>query len=161
MKRNQLEAAFPLTQSVRRLFHKLSSGAAALHRDTDISVGMRGVLESVVDGGAQTVPQLARARPVTRQHIQGLVNALIDGGYVAYSDNPGHRRSKLVGATEKGRRAFQALRDVETRAFGRLTVDITPGEMAAARSVLDRLIAALGGHEWRSIVERETSQTKE
>ena len=155
MKRSQIQALHPLSLSVRRLFHLLESGAAALHGESDISVGMRAVLESVIDGGPQTVPQMARARPVTRQHIQGLVNPLIDGSYVEYVDNPAHRRSKLVAATKKGRRAFQALRDVETHALGQLPLDVTPEEIDAATSVLHRLTTAFKSREWRSIVERE------
>ena len=99
MNQKQLKSFYPLTLCVRRLFHKLSYGVAALHQNSSVSVGMRAVLESVIDGGPQTVPHMAKIRPVTRQHIQTLVNELLDGNYVEYIDNPAHKRSKLVAPT--------------------------------------------------------------
>jgi hypothetical protein len=64
MNKNQLDAFYPMALAVPRLFHKLAHGVAALHRDSDVTIGMRAVLESVIDGGPQTVPHMARVRPV-------------------------------------------------------------------------------------------------
>lgn len=161
MNRAQLKAFYPLTLAVRRLFHKLGHGVAALHQDTDVSVGMRAVLESVIDGGPQTVPQMARVRPVTRQHIQGLVNALLEGGYVEYADNPAHKRSKLVIATKRGKAVFQALRERETAAFRRARIDVTAEELVAATRVLRALIATFDGPEWRAVLDRLSSSKEE
>jgi len=161
MNQRQLDAFYPLTLAVRRLFHKLGHGVAALHQDSDVSVGMRAVLESVIDGGPQTVPQMARVRPVTRQHIQGLVNALLDGGYVAYVDNPAHKRSKLVSPTERGLRVFKQLRARETEAFGRARSEATPEELEAATRVLRALIGTFESSDWQSIVDQHTPSTEE
>lgn len=161
MNKRQQEAFYPLTLAVRRLFHKLGYGVAALHRDSDVSVGMRAVLESVIDGGPQTVPQMARVRPVTRQHIQGLVNGLLEGGYVEYVDNPAHKRSKLVSPTRRGLRAFKEMRARETEAFRRAKVEAAPEELAAATKVLRDLIETFEGPEWLSIVDQLTPSTEE
>lgn len=153
MNQEELKAFYPFTLAVRRLFHKLGHGVAALHQDSDVSVGMRAVLESVIDGGPQTVPQMARVRPVTRQHIQGLVNALLKGGYVEYIDNPAHKRSKLVCATRRGGEVFRALREKENAAFLRARIDVSAGELEAATKVLRALISTFEGPEWRSVLD--------
>jgi DNA-binding MarR family transcriptional regulator len=157
MNKRQVESFYALALALRRLFHKLGHGIGALHQDTGVSAGMRAVLESVIDVGAQTVPHMARVRPVTRQHIQGLVNALIEGGYVEYIDNPAHKRSKLVGPTARGRDAFRKMRVVENQAFEKLRVDLSAEDFAAATTVLKTLIDAFDGAAWRSIVETRRS----
>lgn len=160
MNKAELKAFYPFTLAVRRLFHKLGYGVAALHRDSDVSVGMRAVLESVVDGGPQTVPQMARVRPVTRQHIQGLVNALMEGGYVEYADNPAHKRSKLVCATKLGEEVFRALRERENAAFLRARIDVSAEDLESATKVLRALIATLEGPEWRSVLNHFSTENE-
>jgi DNA-binding MarR family transcriptional regulator len=160
MNQKQLKSFYPLTLCVRRLFHKLGHGVAALHQNSDISVGMRAVLESIIDGGPQTVPHMARIRPVTRQHVQALVNELLEGGYVEYIDNPAHKRSKLVNSTKRGMRVFEKMRAIETEAFKRAKIEISPEEFEAARKVLSALIAAFESTEWRLVID-QLSQTKE
>ncbi len=155
----EIEAFYDLTLAVRRLFHKLGHGFGQLHGESEISIGMRAVLESVIDGGPQTVPQMARVRPVTRQHIQSLVNALLEGGFVEYRDNPGHKRSKLVAATPRGETAFAAMRAVENRAFRALTLpDVGARDLQTANRVLRRIIAAFDSEDWppRPNKERES-----
>ena len=158
MNRQQIEAFTPLTQTVRRLFHKLRHGATMLHRDMGIPAGMRAVLESVIQGGPQTVPHMARIRPVSRQHIQGLVNALLDAGLVEYTKNPAHKRSKLVAPTERGREVFAAMRSREGAALRQLTLDCTPAELAAANRVLRQLTDIFDGPEWQSIIGEYTDE---
>lgn len=160
MNKRQLDAFYPLTLAARRLFHKLAHGAAALHHGSNVSVGMRAVLESIADGNPQTVPQMARLRPVTRQHIQGLVNALVDGGYVETIDNPAHKRSKLVSPTERGLKTYHRMRALENEAFNRVRLDATPEELTAATKVLGALIVAFEGPQWRAIVNPAASQTE-
>ena len=160
MNQKQLNSFYPLTLVVRRLFHKLGHGVAALHQNSDISVGMRAVLESVIDGGPQTVPHMARIRPVTRQHIQTLVNELLEGGYVEYIDNPAHKRSKLVAPTKRGMRAFDKMRAVESEAFSRAKIEVSPEELDAARKVLSALVASFESKEWLVVVD-QLSKKKE
>ncbi len=151
MNREQIEGLYPLALAVRRLFHKLSHAVSTLHGDGDVSAGMRAVLESVIEGGPQTVPQMARVRPVSRQHIQVLVNELLEGGYVETLENPAHKRSVLVSPTEHGRTTFAAMRAREAGAFKRLDLDLTPEQMASATAVLRSLGAALDSPAWRAI----------
>lgn len=160
MNSDQLTAFYPLTLAVRRLFHKIGHAVAELHRDAEISVGMRAVLESVINGGPQTVPAMARIRPVTRQHIQGLVNALLDAGYVEMRDNPAHKRSKLVAATLRGEALFRKLRKTENAAFRKARIKPTPQELEAAERVITSLIDTLDGPEWAAVLEHSSDKSE-
>ena len=152
MNRDQREAFEPLSRAVRSLFHKMGAGVTLLHEESGITGGMRAVLESVVEGGPKTVPELARARPVSRQHIQTLVNELLAAGLVEVRDNPAHRRSKLVAPTQEGAATFAALRAREAAALTRLALDIDAQEMERATQALTQLIERFQGPAWQKIV---------
>lgn len=158
MNSRQQQQFYALALAVRRLFHSLGQGASMLHGDLGISGGMRAVLESVITGGPQAVPELARARPVSRQHIQTLVNELLDAGCVKYVENPAHKRSKLVSPTAKGRETFDLMRQRERDAFRSLTIEPSAGELEAATGVLQSLIESFGGDQWESIVDNYVSK---
>ena len=102
---------------VRRLFNQLRAAAETIHADHEaLPIAQRAILESLHRDGPATVPALARARPVSRQHVQILVNALAGAGLVETRPNPGHRRSPFVALTPAGRRLFTAMRTRERRA---------------------------------------------
>jgi DNA-binding MarR family transcriptional regulator len=153
MKSEQIGAFYPLSKSVRSLFHKLGAAADALHEGSGISTGMRAVLENVVERGPMTVPEMARIRPVSRQHIQALVNDLLALGLVDYQDNPAHRRSKLVRATKKGHEGFSALKRREFSALKRLASEISPDALQQADRVLTELISAFDSAQWHAITK--------
>jgi len=111
------------------LFHGLKATAAAVHGDGEDSAGRRGLLRSLGREGPRTVPALARARPVSRQHVQALVNGLRADGLVELRRNPAHRRSHLVALTGKGRRRLARLVAKERRFLSGL------GEVGGARAL--------------------------
>ena len=76
------------------LYQRLRAVAEDLHGFDRLSGGKRGVLRDLYINGEQTVPQMARSRPVSRQHIQTIVNPLHEEGLVKFVENPAHRRSR-------------------------------------------------------------------
>ena len=54
-----------------------------------------------------TVSQIARRMGLTRQSVQRVVNDLVDSKFLTYSENPDHKRAKLIGLTDKGVEIFQ------------------------------------------------------
>jgi DNA-binding MarR family transcriptional regulator len=147
MARRTPESAFDqLGREVRGLFHQLRAAAETIHADHDaLPIAQRAILESLHRDGPATVPALARARPVSRQHVQILVNALAGVGLVETRPNPGHRRSPLVALTPAGRRRFVSMRARERRAVGAQRLPVTDAEMRAAANVLRALRAHLAG----------------
>jgi DNA-binding MarR family transcriptional regulator len=71
--------------------------------------GAFGFMRSLALLGPLTVPQIARLRPTSRQRMQRLADELAAEGLVAFTDNPKHRRSKLVQLTPKGAVRYREL----------------------------------------------------
>ena len=101
--------------------------------------GVWGLLRSLALEGPQTVPQLARARPVTRQHIQVLADDMAAEGLVEFVPNPAHKRSKLLRMTAKGRKLYDEL-DASFLAFAEeIAEGMDPEKLEAASAVLSAL----------------------
>jgi DNA-binding MarR family transcriptional regulator len=142
------EPAFEtLAREVRRLFHQLRAAGEALHEGGILTVPQRAVLESLYRDGPQTVPALARARPVSRQHIQVLVDRLAELKLVRARPNPAHKRSPLIELTPEGRRRFAAMRRREHRALARSGLPVPDRDLRAAAEVLRALRDHLA-REW-------------
>jgi DNA-binding MarR family transcriptional regulator len=143
-----VEALYEVMYSARALMHRLRFAVEQLHGGGDLAAGKRGVLMSLDDLGPQTAPQLARARPVSRQHIQMMVNPMLEDGYVELIDNPAHKRSKLVRLTGKGQRVVDRMKAREKKIFGALEIKVPPREMKRASSTLDAVRTVFEGEGW-------------
>jgi DNA-binding MarR family transcriptional regulator len=137
-----------LLDEVRKLFHLAAQVAEELHAGEPITVSMRAVLELLQRTGPATVPEIARRRYVTRQHIQTLVNALLARGLVAAEANPAHRRSPRIALTADGGRMIRRVTERERRLLARLDPPLDADALAAARETLTTLRTAIGAlHE--------------
>jgi DNA-binding MarR family transcriptional regulator len=132
-----------LTGAVRAVFNRLKALGDALHGDLEVTAAMRAVMETLADHGPMTVPQIARTKGVTRQHIQLLADALVAGGLAAVRENPAHRRSPLIALTEKGRRIFGRMRERESPIVEELATAFDARDLERASAVLVRLSALL------------------
>jgi DNA-binding MarR family transcriptional regulator len=139
-----LAALAAIVKQTRLVFHRLRALGDRLHRDVAVSTAMRGVMESLAEAGPQTVPQLARARPVARQQIQVVVDALVRAALVEARANPAHRRSALIALTARGERLFAAMKRKEARVLEQLARTLPARDLAAAARVLEALSEALG-----------------
>jgi DNA-binding MarR family transcriptional regulator len=125
--------------------------------------GVWGLLRSLKDGGPQTVPALARARPVSRQHIQMLADSMAADGLVAYKANPAHRRSHLVAIAPKGERLLEDL----TKRLAAISDDLAAGmdakKLAASAELLAmlsaKLDAALGDYGEEPVTPRRRTRS--
>jgi len=105
--------------------------------------GTWGILNSVITQGPQTVPQLARARPVSRQHIQKLSNEMLIDGLIRFIPNPAHKRSQLIEATPKGMDAYARMNSSLGDLADRMGAGFSKEELFVAASVLERMRAKL------------------
>ena len=71
--------------------------------------GAFGFMRSLALLGPLTVPQIAQMRPTSRQRMQRLADELAAAGLVEFTDNPKHRRSKLVRLTPEGDACYRKL----------------------------------------------------
>jgi DNA-binding MarR family transcriptional regulator len=128
--------AYRVLMQVRPLYQ--ASGRAVEHalQGTDVTVPLRALLELVLDRGPMTVPQIARDFGITRQSVQVLVDNGASRGLVDFEDNPQHRRSRFVTATEKGRRTFTEVHRRELENLDRVTADLDADDLARCARVL-------------------------
>ena len=103
------EALFDVIAQVTHTFYRLRTVGAGFGATTSWGGSSWGLMRSLYSRGPQTVPQLARARPVARQHMQKLANELAADGYIEFFDNPAHKRSRLLRLTPAGEARFKEL----------------------------------------------------
>lgn len=123
------------------LFWRVRYVADQIHTTGGRSETARGVLRGLVRYGARTVPQLAFARSVTRQHTQEVVDGLVADGLVRRVANPAHARSYLIEPTARGVAAVAALDAADERTMTAVGARLraTRIELATAIRVLREL----------------------
>jgi DNA-binding MarR family transcriptional regulator len=134
-----------LLDQVRLLWHVMAQAAERLHEREPVTLGMRAVLEFLARNGPTAVPEIARSRQVTRQHIQALVNDLLELRLVSLDDNPAHRRSALVRLAPGGQSVIDRMQRHERRFLDRLDLEAGPEDLRAAAATLSAIRKALGG----------------
>ncbi|MCP5071252.1 MAG: MarR family transcriptional regulator [bacterium] len=134
---------------VRLLWNALVRRGEQLHHREEITMGMRAILEFLLRNGPTTVPNIARNRGVTRQHVQALVNPLLEQRLVKATDNPAHRRSSLIELTARGQRSIERMRKREAAVFEDATPDISSNALTQAAGTLRQLRQAIESSETR------------
>lgn len=132
-----------LLDEVRLLWHAMVRTGGRLHEEEPVTLGMRAVLEFLLHGPA-TVPHIARSRHVTRQHIQGLVDALLELDLAALAANPAHKRSPLVRLTPDGQEVIGRMRRRERRFLDRIQFGVGADELRRSAETLRAVGNALG-----------------
>ena len=147
------------------LFFRLTIVADSIHGKgsgtSNITAGRRGILRELYGAGPRTIPQMSRARPVTRQLIQSLVTSLIKDGLAEHIPNPVHKRSHLVSLTEEGKKTVESMAVAELKAIGGLTFDATKEELAQAIKTMGSVRQLFESSEWEGkLKEIEGSNEK-
>jgi DNA-binding MarR family transcriptional regulator len=135
-----------LVDEVRLTFHALSTFAA---RAGGIEPPSRAVLEFLARHGPTTVPDIARQRGVSRQHIQTIVNTLSDGDLVTAEPNPAHQRSHLIALTPSGTARITDVISREQELLAPFVKELDHRSLATSIDVLHELrthLDAIGHH---------------
>jgi len=93
--------------------------------------------------GPMTQRQISTALNVTRANITGLLDALEEGGFVARNPHPTDRRATLVGITDKGRTAADAMHRDHEEFAGRLFAGLTADELTLFDVALSHVLAQI------------------
>lgn len=139
------QPAYLLIREIRSAFNDLKALSDVMNQDLGVTAAMRAVLEQLQINGPQTVPQIAGARNVSRQHIQLLTDALAQRGLIAYGNNPQHKRSKLVTLTGDGANLFGRIAARETDALKTVAAILNDDDMLQAQQAVNELRRALAG----------------
>ena len=119
------------------------SWSALATTEEEITGAERDVLDYLVFEGAATVPQIARSRGVSRQHIQKRADALVERRLAEFVDNPAHKSSRLLEATIRGERVHAQASQGEEGLLKEISNQMDVKEIEAARSVLTALSSAI------------------
>jgi DNA-binding MarR family transcriptional regulator len=132
---NVIDQVVSLFHLMRALTEQVHGG----HGHGELTAGLRGVLRGLDRGGPQTVPQMARDRNCSRQHIQMLVNQLEADGLVEMTENIAHKRSRLVGLTPRGKAYLDAMYRREAAFFATLNLAIPEESLRVTAEALGAL----------------------
>ena len=128
---------------VRQSFQRLKRVGDGLHADLGINASSRAILEDITLNGERTVPQIAASKEVSRQHIQKIVDALIDLGCVTAKPNPDHQRSPFIALTAAGKRKFAEARKREAVVLAKLAMSLKASNVSDGCRALQSLLQSL------------------
>jgi DNA-binding MarR family transcriptional regulator len=149
------ESAFnTLINETVLIFHRLRIVAEQVHHHGEMTGGLRGVLRGLDKWGEQTVPQMARARAVSRQNIQTLVNQLVDEGLVELVPNPAHKRSPLARLTPRGKKAVDEMNRQEAKLLSKADLGVTENELLEAAETLRMVRAYFESERWKRLLNQ-------
>jgi DNA-binding MarR family transcriptional regulator len=129
----------PFVGRIPRLYSLLKTLGDEMHADIGVTAGVRSVMSALAAEDGRTVPELARERGVSRQHIQSVINELLAIGLVAATPNPSHRRSARFVLAEEGRRRLRLIGEREALYLTQLAPAVSHMELAAATRLFDHL----------------------
>ena len=138
------EIVTSVIDEVRLLHNRLVGLVDDLHRDSGITASQRAVLEFIGRNGPATVPTIARARGVTRQHIQTISNELGSLDLVEPQENPAHQRSPLIALTDSGRQTIDEIIERERDHLAAHVGGLDEQQLRAAARTLADLRHSLG-----------------
>jgi DNA-binding MarR family transcriptional regulator len=142
-----------LITEIISLYQRLQVTAERLHGFRRLSGGKRGVLRDLYKNGMQTVPEMARSRPVSRQHIQTIVNPLVEEGLVEFVENPAHRRSRLVRLTKRGVDLLEEMNRKETELLSRIETAFSEKDALDSASVIRSIRESLNTKETKELID--------
>jgi DNA-binding MarR family transcriptional regulator len=139
------EAGAAFTQLVIELF-RLNGAMVAVGDDMTRDLGMtaaRWQVLGAIGSEPKTVAAAARQMGLTRQNVQRIADWLVESGIAEFSDNPNHRRAKLVALTKEGAALRQQIGRRQARWANGVCTHFTTDELRATVDVLKRLKRAL------------------
>lgn len=128
-----------LLKEIRTNYQLLKKGVEFVHKGSELSVGVRGVIEILSDTGGMTVPHLAKIRHLSRQSMQVMVDQMQKSGWVEAKPNPFHKKSSLIELTDEGRKAYKNMQEQEIKQMRRLDIDVPTKKLEDALRLMEHI----------------------
>ena len=136
---SRLQAAEVAAAAISAAHFALVALMERIHGQGDVSSGRRAILLNLSREGPATVPALAAMRPVSRQYVQRLADALEAEGLVIKRANPAHARSPLLTITAEGEARLTQMLEREAPILARLADILSQEESAQLGDMLGRI----------------------
>ena len=140
---------YPFIWKIRRVFQQLRNASDTLLEDIGINASQRALLEVLDEEEGISVPQIAKRLSVSRQHIQTLVNELLEKGLAETAENPAHKRSPLVFSTASGKKLFASIKESEAKMLKVLAPNFSNTDLAISMKTLETLGELLEAEQWQ------------
>lgn len=101
----------------------------------------------IVEHQPTPVAQVARSMGLTRQSVQQTADALANDGFITYTNNPHHRRAKLMTITPKGRKALDYIQQRQIDWANQVSETLSLEALNTAITVLRQLEERLETHK--------------
>jgi DNA-binding MarR family transcriptional regulator len=136
-------AAFTtLVLEVFRLNGALLDAGDALTRPVGQS-SARWQVMGCIDESALSVAQIARVMGLARQSVQRVANLLVADGLAEFTDNPVHKRAKLLHLTKTGLATLERIETAQRRWANELGGQIGLSELEMVNVALARVLKVL------------------
>jgi DNA-binding MarR family transcriptional regulator len=136
---NKEAALSDLLKEIRINFQLLRKSVEVVHKGSDISIGIRAIIELLNDHGGMTVPHLAKTRHMSRQSVQVIIDQMLKMGWVETKANPFHKKSSLIELTDEGRKAFKNMQEQEIKHMKKLNIDVPAKKLEEAHKLLEHI----------------------
>ena len=133
------ESIHALVVELTFTFFKLRSSGDSQYQKYGLSSGRMALMRSLFTGGPQTVSAIAASRPVARQGIQRMVNAMLKDDLLILKDNPQHKRAKLVELSTAGAALYQQVLQEEIEFMNRLSEGLSLESVEQCRALLGQM----------------------
>jgi DNA-binding MarR family transcriptional regulator len=153
-RRSDNGAAFTeLTLEVFRLNGRLLQVGDELVKPVGLTSSRWQIL-GVVEHAPASVAHVAREMELTRQSVQRTADLLAADGMVEYTDNPHHRRAKLMKITPRGREALDYVEERQLTWTDQVGGEHSLEDLRTAVTVLRRIRESLEQYTPPSTVSR-------
>jgi len=132
---------------IRLCFNQLRATADKLQNDLGINASMSAVMEHLSESTGRTVPDIARSRSVSRQHIQMIVNKLSAAKLVTSRANPTDMRTSLISLSARGQSICDEVQRRQALELGRLSESLSADELQNFVATIKKLNNSLKGME--------------
>jgi DNA-binding MarR family transcriptional regulator len=136
---SKAEAIAELMLEVAQCFFRIRAIGQKTGLITSWGGGAFGFMRSLALLGPLTVPQIAEMRPTSRQRMQRLADELAAERLVTFSENPKHRRSKLVQLTRKGEARYREMNARFLAIASTMGVTLSEADIRKTSEIVQRL----------------------
>jgi DNA-binding MarR family transcriptional regulator len=146
MSEREEPADLPLGHWIKRAFLALTGHVNDLLRPHDLTYSQWQVLSFVArrPAGAATQRELQCWLKVEAATLTGVIDGLVRRGWLTRSESRDDRRVKQLALTPAGQAAYDAVSPWLSEAVqGRVLEGLSPGQVACAREVLQRVVENL------------------
>lgn len=118
-----------ITDAHERLMHLLSAGHSAEFVEFPMTMSQAKVLYLVASAGEIHMAELPGRLGVSLSTVSGLVDRLVDHGFLVRRDDPADRRQVVVGVTDAGAEAIERFRELNVRQLHELLDHVEPAAL--------------------------------